>query len=80
MIVGSTASRLKPKTMQLVFVVSPLSTRREGERAKTGWLGIRMMCPSGDYVRKWSLHMLINVLMYKVQLVGIFPIVKKHFF
>jgi hypothetical protein len=32
------------------------------------------------YVRKWSLYMLINVLMYKVRLVVIFPIVKKTLF
>jgi hypothetical protein len=30
----------------LVFVASPLNTQHEGERAKTGWLGIRIMCPS----------------------------------
>ena len=39
--------RLKPKTIKLVFVASPLSTQNEGEKAKTGWLGIRIMCPSG---------------------------------
>jgi hypothetical protein len=39
--------RLKPKTIKLVFVASPLSTQYEGEKAKTGWLGIRIMCPSG---------------------------------
>jgi hypothetical protein len=26
----------------LVFVVSPLSMQYKGERAKTGWLGIRI--------------------------------------
>jgi len=31
----------------LVFVASPLSMQHEGERAKIGWLGIRIMCPSG---------------------------------
>ena len=30
----------------LVFVVSPVSTRHEGERAKTGWIGIRIVCSS----------------------------------
>ena len=35
------------KTIKLVFVASPLSTQHKGERAKTGWLGIRIMCPSG---------------------------------
>ena len=33
--------------IQLVFVASPLSTQHEGERVKTCWLGIRIMCPSG---------------------------------
>ena len=32
---------------RLVFVASPLSTQHNGERAKTGWLGIRIMCTSG---------------------------------
>jgi hypothetical protein len=36
---------VKPKTITLVFVATPLSTYREGERAKTGWLRIRIMCP-----------------------------------
>jgi hypothetical protein len=27
----------------LIFVVSPLSTQSKGERAKNGWLGIRIM-------------------------------------
>jgi hypothetical protein len=31
----------------LVFVASLLSTQHYGERAKTGWLGIRIVCPSG---------------------------------
>jgi len=38
--------RVKPKTIKLVFVNSPLSTQPLGERAKTGWFGIRIMCPS----------------------------------
>ena len=33
--------------LKLVFVASLLSTQYSGERAKTGWLGIRIMCPSG---------------------------------
>ena len=37
----------KPKTTKLVFVASPLSTQHYGVKAKTGWLGIRIMCPSG---------------------------------
>jgi len=32
----------------LIFVASAISTQREGERAKTDWLGIRIMCPSGE--------------------------------
>jgi hypothetical protein len=33
----------------LVFhsIVNVLSTQHYGERAKTGWLGIRIVCPSG---------------------------------
>ena len=31
---------------KLVFVASPLNTHHQGVRAKTGWLGIRIMCPS----------------------------------
>jgi len=38
---------VKPKTIQLVFVASPLSTQHKGERAKTGWLEIRIMCLTG---------------------------------
>ena len=35
------------KDYKLVFVASPLSTQHYGERAKIGWLGIRIMCPNG---------------------------------
>ena len=35
------------KDYKLVIVTSPLSTQYKGETAKTGWLGIRIMCPSG---------------------------------
>jgi hypothetical protein len=38
--------RVKPKNMKLVFVASQLNTQHKGERAKTGWLGIRIMRPS----------------------------------
>ena len=38
---------VKPKTIKLVFVASPLSTQNKGERARTGWLGIRIMCTIG---------------------------------
>ena len=44
---GLSPGRVKPKTMKLVFVASPLTMQHEGERAKTGWLGIRIMCPIG---------------------------------
>ena len=37
---------VKPKTIKLVFVASPLSTQHLGERAKTGWFGIMIVCPS----------------------------------
>jgi hypothetical protein len=32
---------VKPKTIKLVFVASPLSMQHLGIRAKTGWLRIR---------------------------------------
>ena len=35
------------KDYKLVFVASSLSTQHQGVRAKTGWLGISIMCPSG---------------------------------
>ena len=45
-IVGSSHGRVKPKTITFVFVVSPLSMKHWEEITKTGWLGIRVMCPS----------------------------------
>jgi hypothetical protein len=40
--------RFKPKTIKLVFVASLLTRQHyKGERAKTGWLEIKIMCPSG---------------------------------
>ena len=39
--------RVKPKTIKLVFVAFPLSTQHSGVRAKTSWLGIGIICPSG---------------------------------
>ena len=39
--------RSNPRTMKLVFATSLLSTHHLGERAKTGWLGFRIMCLSG---------------------------------
>jgi hypothetical protein len=44
---GSSPRRVKPRTIKLVFVASPLSTRHYEERAKIGWLGIRIICPNG---------------------------------
>jgi len=35
------------ETMKFLFVASLLSTQHKGKRAKTDWLGIRIMCPSG---------------------------------
>jgi hypothetical protein len=46
-VVGSSTGRVKPKTIKLVFVASPLSRQHYGERTNNGWLGIRIMCPSG---------------------------------
>jgi hypothetical protein len=42
-------NRVKPKTIKLVFVASPLSRQQSEkcERAKTGWLEIRIICPNG---------------------------------
>jgi hypothetical protein len=37
----------KAMTIKMVCVASPLRTQHEGVRVKTGWLGIRTMCPSG---------------------------------
>ena len=39
--------QVKSKTIKLVFVASPLSMQPRGERAKTAWLRIRIMCQSG---------------------------------
>ena len=35
------------QTIKLVFVASPLCMYHQGERSKTGWLRIGIMCPSG---------------------------------
>jgi hypothetical protein len=43
----SSTVRFKPKTIQMQFITSPLSTQHFVVKAKTGWLGIRIMCPSG---------------------------------
>jgi hypothetical protein len=44
--VDSSPDRVKLEIMKFVFVAFPPSIK-ERERAKTGWLGIRIMCPSG---------------------------------
>ena len=41
---GSSPDRVKPKTIKLVFVASPLSTQHYEERPKTGRL---KLSPSG---------------------------------
>ena len=45
-IVGSNPDRVKPENINLVFVAFPLITQHTRERATTGWLGIRIICPS----------------------------------
>ena len=47
-IVGSSPSGVKPTTIKLGFVASPLSTQHLGARTKIGWLGISIpvMCQS----------------------------------
>ena len=44
---ASGPDRVKPNIITLVFVTSPLSSHHQEERAKIGWLGIEIMCPSG---------------------------------
>jgi hypothetical protein len=39
--------QIKPKTILLAFAVSPLSTWHYEIRAKTGWVGFRIMCQRG---------------------------------
>jgi hypothetical protein len=33
-------------TIKLVFIASPVSTQHYGVKSNTGWLGIRIICPS----------------------------------
>ena len=47
MLALSAVDRGQTKDYKLVFVDSPLSMRHKGERAKTGGLGIRIICLSG---------------------------------
>jgi len=46
-IVSSGTDRVKPKTIKLVFVTSPLSTQHSGERTETCWPCIRITRPTG---------------------------------
>jgi hypothetical protein len=45
-IVGWSPCHVKSKTVKLVFAASPLITQQYGERAKTSYIRIRIMCPS----------------------------------
>ena len=46
--VGSSSSQVKPQTLQLVRVASPLNTqRKDQEQTLLGWIRIRIMCQSG---------------------------------
>ena len=52
------------KTIELLFVASPLSTQHYGVRVKTGWFRISIMCTSGticlpveQYVYLWWSNM-----------------------
>ena len=47
---GSSTSWVNTKTIKLVLVASSEITRHKGEKAKIGWLGIRIMRPSGTTV------------------------------
>jgi hypothetical protein len=49
LIVGSSPDRVKPKTIKLVFVASPLRTQHEGERKSKDWLA-----QNRDNVSKWD--------------------------
>ena len=40
---GFESDRVKPKTMKLVFVESPLTMQHLGDRPKTRWLVIRII-------------------------------------
>jgi hypothetical protein len=53
-------SWVKPKTMKLVFVVSPLSTQHQGERANTIWLGIQHILLAEVVASQDSFHCLNN--------------------
>ena len=61
---GSNTEQVKPETVKLVCVASPLSTRHLGKGTKTDLLGIWTMCLSGTSF----IHMfLVSVsLLYKL--------------
>ena len=42
--------QVKRKTVKLVFGASPQNTQHKGERAKTGWLGIKIMFRVGRHI------------------------------
>jgi hypothetical protein len=44
---GSSSGQVKPKTIKLVFALSPLNTQLLWERAKTSCLEIRIICLIG---------------------------------
>jgi hypothetical protein len=37
---GSRHALVKPMTIKLIFVASPINMKHKGERGKAGWLGI----------------------------------------
>ena len=43
---GFKPGRVNSRTEKLVFDASLLSKQHQGERGRTGWLGMRKMCPS----------------------------------
>jgi hypothetical protein len=43
---GFKPGRVNSRTDKLVFDASLLSKQHQGERGRTGWLGMRKMCPS----------------------------------
>jgi len=47
-IMESSFGWVKSKTKKLGYVASPVNMQNLGIRAKTGWLGIRIMCPEWD--------------------------------
>ena len=44
---GFEPDRIKPKTIQLVFTASLVSTHHLGIRENTRWFEMKIMCPSG---------------------------------